>query len=218
VQPGAFQYALVELLDYRLELGHYLEHVDVLFGLRIHGQRGPAVLVQRAAGVAHFHRDFGNVVQVDGLAVAPGQHDVAELLEVVLAREADGVLAPADVLEAARDVGVPSGHPRKRRHVDAQGSRPVGVEGDANFAVASAIEVGVRHSGDALDARLDDFLDEILVARDIAVVAGKGTDGEPRDRAAEAAAPRVHDRLFHVDGIAWHPVEAVHDLDEGALQ
>ena len=152
------------------------------------------------------------------MSVSPGQHHVTQLLELVLAGEPDGVLAAPHVLESAGDVRVAAGHAREQGHIDAERRGPIGIEGDAYLAVAAAVDVGVRDPGYALDARLDDLLDEILVTGDVPLVARQGLDREPGDRIAEASAARVHDRLIDVDRVARYPVQAIHDLDQGALE
>ena len=186
--------------------------------LRVHGHRRPAVLVQRPGRITEDGLDARDVVKMNRLAVPPREHHVVEALDAVLARESDRIRTPADVLKSAGHVGVVTGEPSKSGYFDAQRRGLIRVESDPHLPVSAAVDVSRGDTRDLLDFGLDDFLHEILIAGDVAVVTGKGLDGKPGDGGAETPAPRIDDRLVHIGRITRHAVEPIHHLDQRSFQ
>jgi hypothetical protein len=174
-------------------------------------------LDDEALAVHHLYVDVGDVAQHHGPAVTPFQYQLAELPGVKGAGEAQRVAALAYAGLAGGNVFVASGEPGGIGKLDAQARGLVGVESDAHLALAAAANLGTGDARNPLEARLNDFLDVVLVALDVSRVAVDGLEDEPGDGAA-AAAHGADDGLIGVIGIAGHAVGAVQYFQKTAPQ
>ena len=183
-------------------------------GVGSHGKL--SVLDNETAAVhgADFH--VGHVPQQNGIALAPLKNHFLEFVQIVAAREAQGIAPLAHVREPARDI-LAVGQLDHARQFDAEAGRLVGIEGDADLLLTPAAHLGHGHARHALEAVLHHFLDKILIGGDVAVVARQGLENEPGDGAA-VAAHCADDRLVRIGRIARHAVETVENLQQGAPQ
>ena len=160
---------------------------------------------------AEEERQAREAIEQSGLSF---EGELAATSGVVLGTAGGGVGGSGGIAGS----GGTAGQAGQGRKIDPKGRDPIRVKGDAELAVPAAIDVRRRDTGDLLDPGLDDFLHEVLIAGDVAIVSRKGADREPRDRRAEASPSGIDNRLVHVGGVAWHPVQPIHDLDQRALE
>ena len=194
---------------------HHREDVHADLAVGVHRDRPHAVGDDEALAIGERDLDVGHVAQPHRKAVAPLQDQLSEVPGIERAGEPQRVAPLADVHVAAGDVLVGAGESRRGRELDIEARGLVGVEGDADLALAPAVDLGARDPGHALEPGLDDLLGVLLVALDVARVPLPGDGHEPRDGAA-VAAHGVDDRLVGVLGVARNAVEAVEHLDQPA--
>ena len=77
-QPRLIEFIGRQVSHRGLETIHDLVDVDARLGDDVDGDRGPAILVQHIGRIHHRHLDAGNVLEQNGLAGAPVQHQVPE--------------------------------------------------------------------------------------------------------------------------------------------
>ena len=200
-----------------LEARHHFQDVHADLAMGVHRDRAHPVGEHEALAIDERDLDVGHVAQPHREAVAPFQHQPPELLGTERSGEPQRVAALADAHVPARDVLVGAGQACRGRKLDSEARRLVRVEGDADFAFASAVDLGACDTGYALEPRLDHLLGVVLVTLDVAGVPFAGARDEPGDGTA-VAADGVDDRLVGVLGIARNAVEAVEDLNEAAAQ
>jgi hypothetical protein len=197
-----------KLPDLFLDRVQRREHVGAGFLQDLDRDRRVVVLHRERVAVAPFDRDRGDVGKVHRPAIAPVEHELAEVFGAVAAREAQRVLAPAELGEAARDVVGAAGDARDRRYRDAEFRGAVRIELDAKLIGCARIDVDGADARDRLDARAHQVLDlaAIISRRDPAFRAsaarrtrtasgsdrcrhpGRGKCAARRHRAAEAEA------------------------------
>src|SRR6202011_5437144 len=120
---------------------------------------GIAILIAEELAFRRLRRDLGDIAKPDRFAVAPRQHQAAEILGLVAAGVAQDVLLAADFDLAAGnirgagracgDVGNCHAETGRLRHVD----------GDANLIRRAGIDDHLRYARHTFDARLDRVLD-----------------------------------------------------------
>ena len=121
----------------------------------LQGEGGIAVLVRVSHLFRRPHLDRGDVRQPHRLAVAPRQHQLAQLLDVVASGVTQGVLAAADVELAggnivgagrqARDVG--------NAHAQCRGFRQ--IHRDAHVVLGGVVQAHAADARNRFDARAD---------------------------------------------------------------
>ena len=146
---------------------HHIQHVHVLFRLGIYCDRRATVLIEGAGGIPQDGVDGRNIEEMNGLAAAPREDHVVKALNAVFAGKTQSVGAPANIGESAGNVVVVAGQTCKSRYVDTESCRAIRVKCDSHFALAPAVDVSSRDTGDLLYPGLNDFLDKILIAGDI---------------------------------------------------
>ena len=146
--------ALAQFRDDLLHRVQRREHVGAAGAEYLHADRRIAVLVGEELSRRRRYGNGGDIREAHRPPVAPGQHQLAELLGRVAPGEAQRVLAPADVeLTAGHIVGaggavgdIRNGNPERRRACQ--------IHGDAHVVRRAGIHVDRRDAGHGLDARL----------------------------------------------------------------
>ena len=185
--------------DLRLHGIERVENVGVVLLHDLDADGGVAVLQREIRAVAAFHLDRGHVAETHRSAVAPFEHQVRELVDLVAAGEAHRVLAPADVDEAAGHVVGVASHLRDARNLDAELGGARRIEHDLQLFLRAEVDAHIRDPGNGLDAVAEQLLDLPAVVVDGPCRAGQQLHEEPgqaccwvrchRPRRARSAAP-----------------------------
>ena len=205
---------LAKLPDLFLDRVQRREHVGAGFLQDLDRDRRVVVLHRERIAVAALDRDRGDVGQAHRPAIAPVEHELAEVFGPVAAREAQRVLAPAELGEAAGDVVGAAGDARDRGDRDAEFRGAVRVELDAKLVGCAGIDVDRADARDRLDARAHQVLDLAPIVLDRARRPGLQLHEEPGQRLVRAAAAVLAERNARRVGIARQRRELVHARDD----
>src|SRR5690606_1372338 len=144
-----------------------------------------------AEGIGKAETHVGDLVELHGAIAVPGDDQLAQSLDLVLAGEAHRVLAAADVGKARGTVHRALHRLRDAADGNAGRSGAVRVEGDLHLARAQRIELHAGNALNARQARLQHVLDHVLIGRIVKVGVGVvrlRTDLQGRDVLAVVAA------------------------------
>ena len=124
------------------------------------------------------------------------------------------VLAATNVIETAGCVVVVASQSCERRYIDAECSRLIGIEGDANLIVTTAKGIRIRHSGYTFKTRYHRVIDKILLAFDRPVVTRFRGNGKPGYNFFEIITANADDWLICIYGVTGNLVQTVHHFNQ----
>ena len=205
--------ALAQLADLRLDGVQRRKYVGTGFLEDLDRDRRVVVLHRERVAVAALDGDGRHVGEAHRAPVAPVEHQLAELVRMVAAGEAQRVLAPPEFRESAGDVVGAAGHVDDRGDRHAQLGGTVGVEGDAKFIGRAGVDVDRADARDGLDARAHQVLDLAPVVLDRAGRARLQLHEEPGQRLVRAAAAVLAERDARRIGVARQRRQLVHARD-----
>ena len=218
-QPRRGQRPGIERVDGRVDLVEDLDGVRAALARQRQVIGGKAVAQCETARLLPLHADAGDVAQHHRPAIAVGDDQAAKLLDRHLAQHTHGVLAAADVGEAAGNIG---GRAQRRHDVaqrDAHGRRALGVQRDAHVFGAAALQVDLGHAGDARQQRLDLAADQLMKFGRVARVVGALGAHQQRGRiaAGKIVAAHVDPGAVRVARQRRGLLQAVQHVQVGAL-
>ena len=159
------------------------------------------------------------ITQVDRLATLVGHNELIQLVHRRLAHEANGVLPPAHVRKASRDIGSAADCPHDIGDPHAQRRGTGCIEHNTDFLRPRALQVDLRHTGNPgqrrFDVAFDDGVEFTRIARVLRV------DGADQQRggiaAGEIVARQVHPGSVCIAGQGRHLLQPVNHVQIGAL-
>ena len=205
--------ALAQRPDLLLHGVQRRQHVGAGLLQDLDADRRVVVLHGERVAVAALDRDRRDVGEAHGTAVAPVEHQLAEVVRPVTAGEAQRVLAPAELGEAAGDVVGAAGDADDGRDRDAELRRAVRVELDAKLVGRARVDVDRADARDRLDARAHQVLDLAPVVLDRARRARLQLHEEPGQGFVRPAAAVLAERDARCVGVARQRRQLVHARD-----
>ena len=211
LQVHRLQRPVIHLRDDRLHLGEHLKHVGAVLAHHADTERGIAVLDGVFGAVGARFLDRRDVAQLHGMAVAPGERQFAQRLDIDAALIAHRIRAAADIDAAGAGVSRRAHRARDVGNGDAELGGLVGIEGDAQLVrrAEAAFLIDAGNAGDRLDLRDDDVLDVAAILQNVLVVAGQRLEEEIDERGVGIlVAAELQDGAVGLFGQALDAVEA----------